>query len=603
MNCLRLLRRAVAAAALIWSGTAGSQSTPDCPPPAEPASVAMAAEGLRNAHDRGFLWRIEKDGRVSHLYGTLHVARRDWMFPGPRVREALAASDTLALELDMLDPEIVRRMAAALDAPSGAALPAALQRRLEKRARSECADPALFARLGPEMKVAALTMLAARRQGLEAIYGIDLFLAGYARSQGLRVVGLETPEEQIGALALAGPGEALALLDSGLAELDSGRAQALLARLAQLWADGEHATLAAYADWCDCLGTPAEAAAMRRLLDERNPVLAQRIEALHAAGGRVFAAVGSLHMIGPLGLPALLEKQGFRIERVVFEASALDVRPLWDFADPARSEAAFRAHLARSGGDAALVLQTQIARTLGLRRRFDEGHALLDEVEAASAGAGAEPRVRTLLERGRLWRSAGAAPRARPLFVQALEQADAARLPELAIDAMHMVALVEPESAAQLEWNQRALERARSSIDPRARRWEASLANNIGMSLMDAGRHAEALQSFRAALAARERQGARPEIRVARWMVAWALRHLGRHEEALETLHALEREHAAAGSSDAYVFEEIGENLLARGQAVQAKPWFAQAHALHTKSGAPDQPDAAHLARLLELSR
>lgn len=600
---MRVFRLALLAVLGLLLGAAARAQAGDCPPPVAPASAAMAAQGMRQAHDRGFLWRIERDGRVSHLYGTLHVARRDWMFPGPSIRAALAASDTLALELDMLDPETVRRMAAGLDTPGTAVLPAALQRRLERRARSECADPALFARLGPEMKIAALTMLAARRQGLEAVYGIDLFLAGYARSQGLRVVGLETPEEQLGALALPGPGEAAALLDNGLAELDSGRAQALLARLAQLWADGEHATLAAYADWCDCLGTPAEAAAMRRLLDERNPVLARRLEALHASGSKVFGAVGSLHMIGPQGLPALLEKRGFRVERVVFEASALDIPALWDFADPARSEAVFRAQLARSGGDAALVLQTQIARSLGLRRNFAAGHALLDEVEAALPGAGAEPRVRTLLERGRLWRSAGEPQRARPLFEQAVERAEAARLPDLAVDALHMVALVEPDPAVQIEINQRALERARTSTDPRVRRWEASLANNIGMSLMEAGRHAEALQSFRAALAARERQGARPGIRVARWMVAWALRHLGRHDEALEILHTLEREHAAAGGSDPYVFEEIGENLLARGQAAQARPWFGRAHAALMLETAPDRPDAARLARLLELSR
>jgi len=30
----------------------------------------------------------------------------------------------------------------------------------------------------------------------------------------------------------------------------------------------------------------------------------------------VFAAVGSLHMIGPKGLPALLAERGYRIERI-----------------------------------------------------------------------------------------------------------------------------------------------------------------------------------------------------------------------------------------------------------------------------------------------
>lgn len=598
----RLLRGARALLLALLAPLAWAQAS-DCPPPTEPPSLAMAAEGMRQARDRGFLWRVERDGRVSHLYGTLHVARRDWMFPGPRVRAALAASDTVALELDMLDPQVARRMAAGMQAAGGTPLPAAIVRRLDQRARAECADPALFERLGPELKIAALTMLAARRQGLEAAYGVDMFLAGYARSQGLRVTGLETPEEQLRALGAGAPGDAVALLDSGLRDLDSGRAQAMLARLAQLWADGDHATLSAYPQWCQCLDTPAEVAAMHRLLDERNPVLAQRIEALHARGTRVFAAVGSLHMIGAQGLPALLAARGFQVTRIVFEPAALELRALWDFGDPAASEQRFRAALERAGGDAALVLQTQIARTYGLRRRFDDGHALLDDLAPALPGAGAEPRVRALLERGRLWRTAGDPARARPVFEEALALADDNRLAEPAVDAAHMLALVQPDPAEAIAWNQRALERARSSSDPKARRWEGSLANNLGMAQVDAGRPADALQSFRVALAARERESDRPEIRNARWAVAWALRLLRRHDEALEILQPLAREIAAAGAQDGWVCEELGENLLALGRAAEARPWFAQAHALLSQEAPPDRPDEARLARLLELSR
>jgi uncharacterized protein YbaP (TraB family) len=49
-----------------------------------------------------------------------------------------------------------------------------------------------------------------------------------------------------------------------------------------------------------------------------NPGLARNIDALHAEGKRVFAAVGSLHMVGPLGLPALLRERGYKVERVDF---------------------------------------------------------------------------------------------------------------------------------------------------------------------------------------------------------------------------------------------------------------------------------------------
>ena len=282
----------------------------------------------------------------------------------------------------------------------------------------------------------------------------------------------------------------------------------------------------------------------------------------------------------------------------------MDVSPYWNFNDPAASEAAFRQALSASpGGDDALTLQTQIARTYGLRARFAEAHVLLDAIEPRLATAGAEPRVRYLLERGRTFRSSKAPDRARPLFVEAADRAHEAKLDALEIDALHMIALVETEPEAQMALNRRALAIAAASADPIARNWDASLANNIGISLHDAGRYEEALASFQAALAARERIGKADLIRVARWMIAWTLRSLHRHDEALAILRRLEAENDAAVAPDGYVFEEIAENLLAQQQADAAKSYFAKAWRLFSADTSLDRPDDAHLARLERLSR
>lgn len=282
---------------------------------------------------------------------------------------------------------------------------------------------------------------------------------------------------------------------------------------------------------------------------------------------------------------------------------AMDIKGLWNFADPAASEAVFRARLASASGDDALSLQTQIARSLGLRSRFDEAHAVLDQVEPRLAAAGAEPRVRYLLERGRAFRSSRQVDRARPLFAQAVEVAAAAGLDELSVDAMHMMALVEPAAAEQMRWNLRALALADSSIDANARNWKASLANNIGVILHGEGRFDEALRRFRSAAVAREPMGNAANTRAAQWMVAWTLRSLKRHDEALDILRRLEREAAADHEPDGFVFEELAENLLASGQAAQARPYFAQAHAALAADSSPDRVDDARLVRLLALSK
>lgn len=288
-----------------------------CPPTAQAPSPAQAQAGMRDARDRGLLWRMGKEGRVSYLYGTVHVAKADWMYPGPTVSAALAASSVLALELDLLDPDVQRRLSASLrPAPDDAPLPAALAERLRVQWQAACLAGGMAASLAPEVQVALLSAVSGRHDGLDPGYGIDPFLAGYGRSSGLSVVSLETPELQAAVLKARDADEAHALVEQALADLESGRAAALLGRIARAWAQGSLDELERYPQWCECLRTPAQRAWLKRLLDDRNPALAERIDTLHARGGGVFAAVGALHMVGPLGLPALMRARGYTVERV-----------------------------------------------------------------------------------------------------------------------------------------------------------------------------------------------------------------------------------------------------------------------------------------------
>jgi hypothetical protein len=312
------LRHALSALlCVLLHGVCGAQSqASSCPPVAAVPTPEQVQAGMKAARNHGFLWRIRKDGRESWLYGTVHVARLEWMFPGAAIIAALKASDTIALELDVLDPDIQHRMAEGMAAPSGSVLPAALKQRLQRRAETECIPPDALSAFSPEMQIATLESLAGRRDGLDPSYGIDVVLAGWARQAGKPVVSLETPELQLATLAMPTPAETLAFVDSALTEMETGRAAPSLTRIAQVWADGDLGALSRYESWCDCVKTPTDRAALARLLDERNPGLADSIAALHARGQRVFAAVGSLHMIGPLGLPALMAQRGFRVEAV-----------------------------------------------------------------------------------------------------------------------------------------------------------------------------------------------------------------------------------------------------------------------------------------------
>jgi len=309
-------RAATALWLLACCGVCAAQMPPACPPTAEPPTPQQIRAGTSSAADHGFLWRIRKNGRISFLYGTFHVGEATWVSPGPLVMAALHGSDEIALELDMLDPRITEQLRDGMAAQAGRHLPAPLANRLAKQVSAACLPTAVLEAMAPEMLATTLTVLAGRADGLDPAYGIDLTLARLGRMLHRPVISLETSQQQIALLQGRTPKETDDIVEEAVDELETGHASPLLQRMARIWSEGSLDELESYAQWCDCLRTDEERALFKRLLDDRNPSLAEHIEALHASGKRVFAAVGSLHMIGPMGLPALLARHGFVVERV-----------------------------------------------------------------------------------------------------------------------------------------------------------------------------------------------------------------------------------------------------------------------------------------------
>ncbi len=265
---------------------------------------------------------------------------------------------------------------------------------------------------------------------------------------------------------------------------------------------------------------------------------------------------------------------------LALSAQAVDLSSLWDFSRPDVSEQRFRAALLTASADDALILRTQIARSLGLRRDFERAREELRAVAKELDRAGAEARTRYFLELGRTYASAAhpaelqtpqASELARSAYRQAIELARTASLDGLAIDAIHMMAFVDTGAADQLTWAEEALRIVESSTQPAARRWEASIRNNLGHALHQLGRYDEALVQLRQAVAIRERGTSAEATRTAHWMVARTLRAMGRVDEALQIQLRLEREADLAGKPDHYVFEELRLLYASKGEPDRAR--------------------------------
>ncbi|MFO1397342.1 MAG: hypothetical protein U1F48_09785 [Burkholderiales bacterium] len=285
---------------------------------------------------------------------------------------------------------------------------------------------------------------------------------------------------------------------------------------------------------------------------------------------------------------------------------------LWNYDQPADSEARFRAEAARHGAGSreALEAATQVARAQGLQRRFVDADATLDAVARLlpalePAPALARVRTRYLLERGRVRNSAGDPAAAVPRFKEALVVARDDTLPGAdyyRVDALHMLGIAAPKGG-QIAWNLKAAATAQASSDPRARGWAASLENNIGWTYFEAGDANEALAHWQRALALREAAGKAGPIRIARWTVARGYRALSRLDDAQRVQLALVAETEKAGEPDGYVYEELAEIEAARGNAKAAAAWAAKAHALLQPDADFVATEPARLARLAALAQ
>lgn len=313
---MRFITHLAALCAVLLGATAwAATGAPACPPQAKPLSPELFSQAATQARDRGYLWRITQGQHSSYLYGTMHVGRAAWMAPGPLTRQALRETNVLGMELDPLDPAVGEGMAAVSRQPARA-LPAALQARLATRWLAECLDAQALGSGAPEMHAYSLMLAAGRREGLDAMYGTEVLLSVLARSMARPVVSLESVAIQLQALLARNDAEAQAMVNDVLDDMDKGRVRTVLLRTAVAWERADLADLENYVQWCECLNTEMDRVLMQRVLDDRNPGLAARIDEIHRSGSRLFAGVGALHMVGPGGLPALMAARGYKVERL-----------------------------------------------------------------------------------------------------------------------------------------------------------------------------------------------------------------------------------------------------------------------------------------------
>lgn len=284
-----------------------------------------------------------------------------------------------------------------------------------------------------------------------------------------------------------------------------------------------------------------------------------------------------------------------------------DFDKFWNYSDPGATEAIFQNIYNEQKGTASSAylaqLLSQLARAKGLQGNFEDGFNTIKLAEEFCKKDDILSSIRILLEKGRLYNSSGEKADSREFFWEAKELAIAEGYDLYAIDAVHMLGIVDPPEK-QLEWNLIAIEMAEKTEDQRAKGWLGPLLNNTGWSYFDLGNYETAMELFNKSLNWREQTKDELGIRIAKWTIARNLRALERYDEAISIQLELEKEiEAKELPKDGYVYEELGELYLVKGDFNVSKKYFGLAYSILSEDNWLQNNEPDRLSRLKELSK
>lgn len=276
------------------------------------ASVSAPAE---EATDRSFLWRVRSDTATVWLLGSIHFMKADASPLSPAVERAFTKSSVVVFEADLGD---LQRAAVGMIAAGGLddgtkleeVVPAPLYRKVVGRLEELGMGAATVGSMRPWMAALTLTSLELSRAGYLGDQGIDATLYERAGRAGKERRGLETAEYQVSLFASLSDEEGLDFLRYTLEELDS--VIPMVDEIVAAWRAGETERLEALL----AEGFDEHPELYRRFVTDRNRRWLPEIEALLGDGGGALVVVGSLHLVGPEGLVALLEAEGYEVTQL-----------------------------------------------------------------------------------------------------------------------------------------------------------------------------------------------------------------------------------------------------------------------------------------------
>ncbi len=291
--------------------------------------LVLPAMADGEAPAKPLLWKIEgqEGGAVSYLFGTMHLGDKAVTTLHPAAEKAFKASTVFHAEvaLDMasqmaaigvmmrgdgktLDEVIGEKMSARLDA--------------ELKAINPELDAKPFQMMKTWMMAYSLPYLSEQLAGIKPL---DLVLWERAEMDGKKTAGMQEIKDQVAGFNELSEEEQVEFLGSALDYMQTEREEKKdrMKEAVAVYLSGDLEKINALAnDWMAELAggadSPVMKKLMKRILKDRDVIMADYVDAVlkKSPEGVHFFAAGAGHYASQDGVPALLEKKGYKVTRV-----------------------------------------------------------------------------------------------------------------------------------------------------------------------------------------------------------------------------------------------------------------------------------------------
>ncbi|WP_404342283.1 TraB/GumN family protein [Pseudoalteromonas mariniglutinosa] len=264
------------------------------------------------------LWKVEKDGIASYLFGTVHVGDNNMKGLPTKVTNALNNSKELIVEVDVstITPlEMQRRsmpfMLLKNDKTLQSELSAEHYQKLKKYFAEKSIDIALFNNLAPWAVMLTMMQMEFQEIGFSDQNGIDKQLLGYAKTNSIPITELETLEQQMEMFS-----HLSVLNDKMIAETfeQLSDVETYFFGLVNAWKSGDMTTLSRYYNESFDDSEYGQLSEQVMLVERNNNWVKQLSPRIGKE--QLFIAVGALHLPEQYGLLEQFKEQGFTVTRL-----------------------------------------------------------------------------------------------------------------------------------------------------------------------------------------------------------------------------------------------------------------------------------------------